>query len=152
MLLYMGNERHVAVSKNTLTILPEADYCLFAIASSVRDYRLCWHLNKALRINMAREDDIDMLYKQKGRQAQFSCFIFDDFDNQLVYALLQNRSAGRHLLPELKQFDFLLKIEGLLLYNEEANTQQQLKSIPVIQMALKQPADTLKNPQNLTLA
>lgn len=139
------------LSKNTLTLDIDDDFMLFALVSSVRDYRLCWFINRALRIDMARQEDIDMLYQKKGRQAAFSCYLYEQPDAYLLYALLQNKSVGKFLLPELKQFDFLLKIEGFMADEEKDHLLKQLKAIPVAEAVFEQDPAQLKNIQNLIL-
>ena len=89
---------------HTLKEVTNLDLTVFAINSHVKDYNLCWHINKIL--------DLD-LKKNKGATTNqkeiFSCFEFMLEEQKIL--LVQNKSKKGYLLSEKKKIDYFLMFE-----------------------------------------
>ena len=78
----------------------------------MRDYRLCWQINRALKLDFVRQDEIKIHYKRKKKSAYFSLFIYEDETNMMDYFFMSNKHLGERLIPELRQVDYFMMIRG----------------------------------------
>tara|TARA_B100000900_G_scaffold412856_1_gene435490 strand:+ start:298 stop:771 length:474 start_codon:yes stop_codon:yes gene_type:complete len=105
-------------------------YTLFAIKSNLQDYRLAYFFNKKTDIFFNRMTK-DLKYILKNNTVYFSAFMDNSFgdnkkccliSNKTIYSddlkygsLLKNIPISNHmfLIPELKEFDYILKLDGI---------------------------------------
>ncbi len=83
---------------------------LLSLVSSFADYRISFFINNHLGLMLKKYAD----FVPEPGQPPFSWFYFYDGDLLLYYYLFSNKSQGKNLIPELKQFDYLLFIKGSL--------------------------------------
>jgi hypothetical protein len=139
------------LSKNIIG-LPDTQFSgvLLGIASQVKEYQLCWHLNKILHFNLQRGEDVEIINKKKNKTSVFSFFRFeDDLDKKITY-VVANKHHGEYLIPEVKQVDYLLLIRGELSLVQQENLVLQLKNIPIIQLVILLEYGRLRSRNNLT--
>jgi len=141
------------------------DYDLIAINTTLEDYLLALHINKKLKISLARTSK-DLILERNSQKIEFVQYSFEDATNYLYWRLIQNRKLVEvsdnsfslfgqtqqlvFLSPELKNADFLLKIEGIesddFLKGEILS---QLKKIKQISTAFFVDIDKLNAKNNL---
>lgn len=96
------------------TVLPDYsedfDMLLFGICSGLKDYRLCFELNQKLEIDFTRIDDYKIMLGRNNSFAAYPRFSYVN-DEEQTFIFLRNRSNEHHILPELKNIDFLLIIK-----------------------------------------
>jgi len=109
------------------------EFKLIAIQTSLEDYKFAFTLNKIFEMYFIKETEEIVLTNENGT-GYFSYFTFLDSNNHLKWSLIQNNSFVRnntsqknslfteidhefdsqfHLIPELKIFDYLLKVENI---------------------------------------
>lgn len=157
----------MAVHKLLIDDFESADYTLFAIHSSLVDYRLAYFVNRELEIQLEKCPN-DLGVKQKEDIAFFSRFSYDDPEQDVSWNLIQNKnsitaaqtnvvslfdaegfafSTNVFFLPELKTADYVLKLD------DEADTAeaviQHLLKIKHITAAYKIDHHKLKSKNNL---
>ncbi len=139
------------MAKRTLYFEPDYDYDfeLISIVSPVRDYRLCWHINKVLNVDFERQEEIPLHYPRKHKYGYYNLFYYEDALNWLQYYFINNRSLGEHLIPELKQVDYFLLIKGGNAAVEKGTIVEALRKLEHIQAVLQIDPLTLKSRQNL---
>ena len=127
------------------------DFGLLAISSPVRDYRLCWLLNKALQIDLVREEDVELTRKRKERRKTcfFSRFSYEDELTKSTINVLANRFSTEALIPELKKFDFLLLIDGGMHETAFKEIKEKVGTSPGIQLTMSYEPASLKSKINL---
>ena len=124
---------------------------LFGIVTLLRDYQLCWHLNKSLQFEMKMMDDLEITHKKKNRTAVFSWFKYeDDLDKLMVY-LLSNKHLGENLIPEMKQLDFILMMQGEISEERKKEILGIIKEIHSVQLAMEIDYSGLVSKSNLIL-
>ena len=89
---------------HSLKELATLDLTVFAINSHVKDYNLCWHINKTLGIDLKKNKGATTNYKEI-----FSCFEFVLEEQKIL--LVQNKSKKGFLLSEKKKIDYFLMFE-----------------------------------------
>jgi hypothetical protein len=109
------------------------DFQLFAIHTSLEDYRLAYFINQAMSVNLAKDNN-EITIKNKAGETSFSHFSFEDEKKGVCWDLIQNKTEilsskkqkGQglfadteaqiltkvYLLPEYNKVDFFLRIEN----------------------------------------
>ena len=93
----------------------------FAINSHVKDYNLCWHINKALEIE---------LKKQYNTKTEGSFFVWEFGIQKIV--LVKNKIKKGHLVSDKKNIDFFLTTTPALNDDEKTEFITKLSEIPKI--------------------
>lgn len=147
----------------------EQPFKLFAIHSSVEEYRLAFLFNKHLNLRLARTSkDIDF---QTGElRILFAHYAFEDKQKYYHYHLVSNVARGEttsasfanslfegeqpayqkaYLLPEFKQVDYFLKIEDETDAISEKLLLEKIKEIPQVSTAYSIAFHQIKSKENL---
>lgn len=144
--------------------LEEDDYSLIGIHSTEEDYRLAYLLNKHLNTKFIR-------YKQnldfENNTAEFPLFEFKDENSYINYYLINNKHIGfvqnqknaglfggdystiSYLIPEKKNVDFFLKINGCYRSIFIKNLLEQLNTMNQIITSYSIEPTTLKSKDHL---
>lgn len=136
------------MKKSKLIIDYEYNFELIGITTVVRGYRLAWELNQRLSVNLVKQPDLMVGFKNNEEKA-FSFYAFETPLNRLK--VFKNRptdqETGKYfLIPEFPHFDFII-----LAAMEEHKHQQLidlLKSVPSIQLVSLIPLEGLKSKSN----
>lgn len=109
----------------------DKDFVLIALASHENDYRLSWAMNKKLGFGLSKSENLSFMHPKQKTEASFSLYQFVD-DSDIIFHLISNKSEGGFLIPELKNIDYILKVENhpSQLYIEKLIT--GLKSIDIV--------------------
>jgi len=93
------------MTRYKLVLEPDDEFTVIGISCHERDYRLCWRLNKAFELDLARCEP-DILNQDVG-----SAYSFFKEDDHISYHLIANRNDDGWLLPEHKQVDYFLTMD-----------------------------------------
>jgi hypothetical protein len=107
-----------------------AYYTMIGISCHLKDYRLSYLLNQELEFKFSRIEDLMAFLPGKKIQAEFALYYFRDEDRFNTYCLLANRSQEAVLVPELRQTDFLLLVEGEFRKAQKDPVLKAIRSIP----------------------
>ena len=99
----------------------ELNTTAFAINSHVKDYHLCWYINKALGIELKKQ------YNTKTACSFFAC----ELGIQKI-TLLKNKLKKGHLISEKKNIDFFITTTPELKDDEKVEFITKLSEIPKI--------------------
>ena len=94
---------------HTLEIEDEYDFEIIGVSSHEKDYRLAWSLNKTLGWRLVRIEDA--VVEGKRSTTHHARFRWTHPIDQTVFTLIDNKTPEGTFMPELIQFDYLLKIE-----------------------------------------
>jgi hypothetical protein len=101
------------MSKKVLKIEknPEYDFHIAGIITGLRDYKLCFEINKCLELELTRLDDISLSAGRPGASTNHSFFEYNGPDGEM-YLLLGNRDKGNtgFYIPEMKNVDYFFLI------------------------------------------
>ena len=137
------------MSKNSLQLDFDYDFELISVISSIRDYRMCWLLNKSLNFDFIRQEDIEIQFSKMRRLSYFSLFLFEDEINFSQYYFINNKSSGTYLIPELKQVDYFLLLRGSDVLHEKGRIIDGLRSLQAVETFFEVNPNELKSKQNL---
>ena len=140
------------MKKNKLDGGYAIDFELFGLVCNKKEYKLAWHLNQALEISLIKQDDVRV--EDAGKTSiLISNFLYET--EFVFFELLQNKLVGggniknQMLMPELKQFDYLIKFKDQTGELTSENVTAIIKEIPIIEYAMRLNFDTLKSKENL---
>ena len=120
----------MAVHKIQIIDFLSIDYELIAIHTSIDDYRLAYFINKALNIQLNKNNFNIEIETSEGKSS-FNHYFYDDEKTDIQWSLVENRTSITSvkktakkslfddlevrvfLLPEFKKADYLLKIENI---------------------------------------
>lgn len=140
------------MKKSKLESTFDIDFDLFGLVGNAKEYKLAWYINKEFDFDLLKQDDIRIEFSDKS--SILISYYLHETDN-LKVELLQNKllasaaDRNKFLIPELNQFDYLLKIrdESGELKPETITT--TIKQIPIVEYVMRLNFDALKSKENL---
>jgi hypothetical protein len=133
------------IRKKKLEIEYSFDFELVGIRTSLKGYKLAWHLNKILNTRLAKQEDL-VIHHRKGDVA-YDHYTFITPLNSLQ--LFRNRPSGAEnaipvLVPEYPHFDFILMTQSE--ENLSGNRlQEYLRQVPSVELTALIPLSALKS-------
>ncbi len=150
------------------------DFSILAISSPEPDYKLCIHINRLLNIELSRDTPIELSYKNTVTPLTFSCFMYEEEEEENRYILLANRSMNTvsaigkpaglslfdnesssdmkgFLIPELLQADYLLLLQTDDHITIAKDIQGKLKKLNFVQTVQNINPETLPTKKNLII-
>ena len=140
------------MKKNRLASDYPFDFELIGIVSSVKEYKLAWHLNQLPEFHLIKAEDVKIEFSDnklirvsnlKDENEFRQAFLLK---NKLVTS---NSSINQYLLPELQQFDYLFKLSSQTHDNWAKEVNNMLKSIEIIDYSLVVDIEKIKMKDNL---
>jgi hypothetical protein len=128
-----------------LKVDQNVNYRLIGISSHENDYRLVWCINSQLKMQFARIENLIVHNRKFKTDFEFSRYRFHDEDRYLNYYLISNRCPNGFLLPEIKNFDFLIQIIGEINDEDVKEFIKKIKNVMVISAAFMFEASKLKD-------
>ena len=138
----------------TAKLIVDYDYefDIIALISSAKDYKLAWVINNSLKIHLCKEEDLSFEFLNDSKLL-ISNFLFEK--EYSCFWLLRNRSfdfinaSKPYLIPELKEYDYFIKIDGEKGFFDVNEIIKNLQALPEIQYVKKIDIKTLKSKENL---
>lgn len=125
------------------------DFFLIGIFCHHKDYRLAWMLNKYLELDLSKSKDYIMFNKEQ--EQKFSMYV-DYIDNQeLYYYLISNRGENGLLIPERKDVDYFLMVDGLIETSKKGELVRKIRELNEVLSAMEINPAQLNSKQNLLI-
>lgn len=137
------------MNRTTLKYELDLDFVLIAITAPLKDYRLCFKINKELHVDLRRVDDLELIFTAEDEPFYFSRYCFTEPDNETGFNLLANKGSEGFLIPEMKQVDFFLLIHNYIDSGELKEVIAGLNRIPEVAVAAEVDPKKLKSKENL---
>lgn len=138
------------MKKNKLAFEYKFDFDLAGIICHQKEYKLAWHLNFMLNIEFVKQPDIAIEF---SNQVSILISNFKYESDSFELTMLRNRLvSGRKypfLIPELEQFDYLLKIKDRMEKGAIKNICTKIRAISFVEYVVKLNFDELKSRENL---
>jgi hypothetical protein len=112
---------------------------VFGISSHENDYRLSWAINSQLGFSFSRAANLELFNEKIQEKQIFSVFSHIEEEYELKYYLVSNTCENGFLLPEYRNVDFLILIQGEISENELDKLLTRLKKIEIINLAFQIP-------------
>lgn len=165
------------MTKKSISIDFEYDYdfLLIGICSPLKDYQLCYQLNKLFQIQLLRsQEDVEMAYPDGRETAYYSLYEYWDnqYENQwyllgnktkilcaeaainqgTIFAeLQQDRKKTKRLIPEDASSDYYIQIHGIFGRDAKKQLITEIKNIDRIVSVHEVITDKLRSKENLII-
>ncbi|GIM56805.1 hypothetical protein CAPN006_11980 [Capnocytophaga canimorsus] len=139
----------------------EESFGLIAICAPLEDYRLVYFLNQYLEVSFYKDNSENTEVYQQG----FAHYLWRNQDSEIVWRCIANKMVVEiplkrnslfktsaqtlFLMEELKQVDFLLKIESDYCSTTIAELVKRIAAIPLVSAAYEVKTEILKSKYKL---
>ncbi|HEY4650154.1 MAG TPA: IPExxxVDY family protein [Pontibacter sp.] len=130
----------------------EYDFALYGLVSSGKEYTMAWWLNSIFDMRLTKQQDL--CYTLSGREQMLvSNYVFST--EHSIIRLFRNKALGTttvrkpYLLPDIKEYDYVLQITGSLPRLYPQNFINTLLRIPLVQYVKQFDPLALKFKENL---
>lgn len=135
-------------ARKKLLIENDYDFFLFGISCPEKSFRLCFALNGQLKASFAKSHDVELHEKNHTVTAKFPVFTFRDEEMFTDYRVIVNRSENKILVPEYKQADYLLMVQGGMPFSEKGAILKKIKEVTFVQTAFEIDPKKIKSKEN----
>jgi len=138
------------LNKITLKYELDLDFILIAITSPLKDYRLCYFINKMAGLNLSKIDDHEVWVGASVGRCYFSRYAsFSEVSDTEFYLLSNRGSEAGILIPEMRNVDYFMLIRNFIDDEDLAFIQERIASIPDVLVATEISPEKLKSKENL---
>ncbi|QJD95792.1 IPExxxVDY family protein [Mucilaginibacter robiniae] len=138
------------MTKKVLKFEIDLDFVLVAITTSLKDYRVCYFINKYLRFNLKKIPDLAVdIYQSTTEPAFFSIYHYQWETTETDFYFIANKGTEGLLIPEMREIDYFLMIRN---YIDEGDLNYLLSALNRIQeiiTAVKIEPKKIKSHENL---
>ncbi len=127
----------------------DLDFVLIAMTTSLKDYRICYLINKNLQFNFAKQADLEVDIQQGSGPVFFSLY-YDSWEaSETDFYFIANKGSDGYLIPEMRKTDYFLMIKNYIDNDELDSIIFALNKLPEIVAAVKIDPKKLKSRENL---
>src|ERR1700743_3343785 len=92
----------------------DLDFVLIAITTSLKDYRICYLINKSLNFNFIKIQELEVDINQGTGPALFSQYHYHWEASETDFYFLANKGSEGYLIPEMRKADYFLLIKNYI--------------------------------------
>ncbi|MGZ3871448.1 MAG: IPExxxVDY family protein [Mucilaginibacter sp.] len=127
----------------------DLDFVLIAITTSLKDYRVCYLINKSLNFNFVKIPDLNVDINNISHPVFFSIYNYHWEATETDFYFIANKGSDGYLIPEMRKADYFLLIRNYIDENDLDNLVSALNKIPEIVAAVKIDPKKIKSRENL---
>ena len=127
----------------------DTDYRLIGIASALKEYKVCYHLNQLLGCDFRKLQALVFEPKDRSRKTEFSVFKAEDGEKN-TFIVFSNKNMGEYLLPEISNFDYVVQIRGKFTDEYVLTLMDGIKKFPEVVMCSEVPLKKIKSKERLS--
>jgi len=116
----------------------EIDFAVLAINSHIKAYKLCWNINKLLKLNFEKKKDHRIKEELYFARYMYVC------DDDVEYTLLANHSKKGCLISSQKSVNFFLLIKNDYWQQEKIEFISKLRDIDDILLVFELDTNAIK--------
>ncbi|WP_183562108.1 IPExxxVDY family protein [Mucilaginibacter sp. SP1R1] len=125
------------------------DFVLIAVTTSLKDYRVCYLINKFLNFNFIKSNDLSVDIYQGSEPVLFSLYHYQWETTETDFYFIGNKGSEGYLVPEIKSADYFLMIRNYIDDDDLDNLISTINKIPEIVAAVKIDPKKIKSRENL---
>ena len=137
------------LNRKNLKFEIDFDFVLIAVTSSLKDYRICYLINKYLNFNFSRDTDLELDISNQGGILHFSLFHYSWESTETDFYFIANKGSEGYLVPEMREADYFLMIKNYIDDDDLEGILSNLNKIPEIVAAVKIDPKKVKSRENL---
>ena len=127
----------------------DLDFVLIAVTTSLKDYRICYLINKHLAFNFVKIKDLSVDINPGLAPVLFSLYHYNWETTETDFYFMGNKGSDGYLIPEFRKADYFLMIKNYIDENDLDNLLTSLNKIPEIVAAVKIDPKKIKSRENL---
>ena len=139
----------MVLNRKVLKFEIDLDFVLIAVTTSLKDYRICYYINKCLNFNFTRKDDLSLDTHVNGSPLLFSLYHYVWESTETDFYFIGNKGSDGYLVPEMREADFFIMIKNYIDDDDLENMISALNKIPEIVAAVKIDPKKIKSRENL---
>jgi len=137
------------LNKKFLKFEIDLDFVLIAVTTSLKDYRICYLINKCLSFNFVKINDLEVDFHPGAGPSYFSLYTYNWEASETDFFFIANKGTDGYLIPEMKKADYFLMIKNYIDDKDLENIISSLNRIPEIVAAVKIDPKKIKSRENL---
>src|SRR6202012_2663206 len=127
----------------------DLDFVLIAITTSLKDYRICYLINKYLNFKFSKSADLEVDILQAAGPVFFSLYQYHWEASETDFYFIGNKGSDGYLIPEMRKADYFLMIKNYFDDDDLDKLISSLNRIPEIVAAVKIDPKKIKSRENL---
>lgn len=135
------------MNRLTLKYELDLDFVLIAITSQLKDYVLCFKLNRQLNISLYKIDEL--IIESNFKEFFFSRYQYQIPESETDVYLLANKGDLGYLVPEMKGVDYFIIIRNYISKEEVEHLIDEINKLPEVLAAIEVEPRKLKSKENL---
>jgi hypothetical protein len=137
------------LNRKNLKFEIDFDFILIALTTSLKDYRICYLINKILNFNFVRQEDLKLDIGPGGSEVLFSIFHYSWETTETDFIFIGNKGSDGYLVPEMREADYFILIKNYIDENDLESIISALNKIPEVVAAVKIEPKKIKSRENL---
>ena len=137
------------LNKKVLKFEIDLDFVLVAITSQLKDYRVCYYINKETGFKFNKTEDLRLDKIAQPEPSFFSMYDYQPDGAAPYFVLLVNKGTEGYLIPEMNKTDFWLLVKNYIADNEVDRLVSTINKIPGVISAVKVDPKKIKSRENL---
>ena len=137
------------LNRKNLKFEIDFDFILIAITSSLKDYRVCYLINRYLNFNFTKLDDLKLDISQLNSPVLFSLYHYNWESTETDFYFIGNKGSDGYLVPEMRKADYFILIKNYIDDDDLESMISALNKIPEIVAAVKIDPKKIKSRENL---
>jgi hypothetical protein len=137
------------LNRKNLKFEIDFDFILIAITSSLKDYRICYLINRYLNFNFTKLDDLKLDIGQLNCPVLFSLYHYNWESTETDFFFIGNKGSDGYLVPEMREADYFILIKNYIDDDDLESMISALNKIPEIVAAVKIDPKKIKSRENL---
>lgn len=135
-----------------LVVEYDYDFEIIGLITSLKGHKLAWMINNALKIELSKEEDINIDFLNEGQLVIINYIYQTEYS---IFRLIRNKScefvniASPYLVPELKEYDYFIQFEDESSTFGISEIKEKLKNISGIEYIKVIETENLKSKDNL---
>ena len=90
----------------------DLDFVLIAVTTSLKDYRICYLINRYLNLKFLKTDDLSIEIPQNPEPVYFSLFDYHLEAGPTDFYFIANKGSDGYLIPEMRKTDYFFMIKN----------------------------------------
>lgn len=127
----------------------DLDFILIAVTSSLRDYQLCFHINRSTGLDFSKKEDHEV-WINNNTSHFFTKYSYISSTEETEFYLIGNKGFdGGLLIPEMKLTDYFILIKEFIDEEDLRILLEGINRIEGIVVATEIDVEKLKSKENL---
>lgn len=137
------------MNRKTLKFEIDLNFVLIAVTTSLKDYRVCYLINKYLTLNFSKSADLEVDIIHGSGPVFFSLYQYHWEASETDFYFIANKGSDGYLIPEMRKADYFLMIKNYIDEDDLDKLITALNRIPEIVAAVKIDPKKIKSRENL---